>query len=508
MQRQERDELPGRLLDAGAVRWGSIPRLPADRTGPLALPLVVGMDNIFDGGPEGSSEYTWRVLLKAEGAREAVTEDPQQADREERQRQLSEELDRLQEMHRASEGNKILSRNQSLATSYHVFLGNHRELKGFLDHIAAPTVNAHMWAERHRYRLDYAFDEVARLLHNYVSAVFSLVEATRKFARKHYADTDLIKDYENRVKDDFDEAPLHRFLQDLRNYTLHYRLPATRAVSGFKRREDGGTDSYNSFKLNVEKLRKWNSWKARAREYIKDLGSEADLADIIEAYEPVVTDFHGWFSDRINAEHAEALNELFDLETRMKKVEREWRISWGDREVVGREAPPESNRVPLGEVYSEEAGSDFATIDDLISTLYASVSFPHGGLPNLDRFRSLFLRDALVLHVESNDTYLSNIGEYIRDFHVALNEGKKTAVTETEVARRAFPLGDVAHVLSFHEEHYIEDGERKSKQGLYDLHLVKAGDRWAITSVHLCHGYGVKLVRSSGQPTDQSATQR
>ncbi len=462
----------------------------------------------FDDGPTGAVEYTRCILLKAEGAREAVTEHPQQADREVRQRQLSEELGRLREIHRASEGNKILIRRQSLAASYRVFLGNHRELRGFLDHISTPAVNAPMLSERHRYRLDYAFDEVARRLHNYVSAVFSLVEATRKFGRKHYSDTDFIKDFDERVQRDFGEAPLHRFLQDLRNYTLHNRLPATKAVSGFTRCEDGETDFYSSFKLNVEKLRKWNGWKARAREYIKALGSEADLADIIDAYEPVVTGFHKWFSDRENEEHAEVIKDLFDLERQMQKVEREWRISWDDPEVVDRETPPESNRVPLDEAYSEDVGSDFATIDNLISTLYTSVSFPPGGLPNLDRFRSLFFPDAQFIQVEPSGSYLSNVGEYIRDFHVALNEGKITAVTETEVARHAFPLGDVAHVLSFHKEHSIEDGEEKYQQGLYDLHLVNTGSRWAVTSMHLCHGYGVELMRSLGQPTDQSATQR
>lgn len=190
-----------------ALRGGRVgeghPRPVAGLTGPLAWLLVGSTGNVFNGGrPEGGSEYDWHVLLKAEGAHEAVTEDPQQADREVRQQRLSEELDRLRDMQEASEGSKILARNHALAASYRVFRGNHRELRGFLDHIAAPTVDAHMWAERHRYRLDYAFDEVARLLHNYVSAVFSLVEATRRFRRKYYADSDFIEEYDKWIKED------------------------------------------------------------------------------------------------------------------------------------------------------------------------------------------------------------------------------------------------------------------------------------------------------------------
>ena len=79
---------------------------------------------------------------------------------------------------------------------------------------------------RHRYRLDYGQREVVRLLHDYVAAAFSLVDATRVFVNEHYTDTGLLRVYNDRLKRDFSEAPLHRFLQDLRNYTLRYRLPA------------------------------------------------------------------------------------------------------------------------------------------------------------------------------------------------------------------------------------------------------------------------------------------
>jgi hypothetical protein len=72
-----------------------------------------------------------------------VKEDPQEAERKERQRQLGEELERLQEEHQASEGAKILMRARAFGRSYRVFQGNRAELKGFLDHIAAPMVNVH-----------------------------------------------------------------------------------------------------------------------------------------------------------------------------------------------------------------------------------------------------------------------------------------------------------------------------------------------------------------------------
>ena len=118
--------------------------------------------------------------------RQIVTQDSQGASSEERERQWGEELRRLREMCEFSQGNKILGRTYSHATSYRLFQRNHVELRNILNHMATPLVNAHMWDERHRYRIDYAQDEVARLLHNYVSAVMSLVASSRNFVNKYY----------------------------------------------------------------------------------------------------------------------------------------------------------------------------------------------------------------------------------------------------------------------------------------------------------------------------------
>jgi len=425
-----------------------------------------------------------------------LSEEPRSNDREQ---ELRDEYMRLWEARDASEGHRVLSRSLSLTNSLDVFRGNHAELKRFLNHVATPSVMAHMWAEAHPYRLDYAQREAARLLHNYVAAAFSLVDSTRRFVEKHYAGTRLLKEYETRVKKDFAEAPLHRFLQRLRNHTLHHRLPPTKAMTKFKRRDDGGMDFDNGFWLNVERMRGWGDWTGKAREYLESLGEEAKLDDIIDAYEPVVVGFHRWLSDRIREEHAAAIEDTFELERRMRAADE---MSHGDGGPNrGRPEPPEdSERGLILDSLAGPAGradrDALATPDDVIVSLYESLTFPHGGLPDLDRFRSLFLPNAQLVEVEHDDTYLTDVGGYIRDYHRALNEGSITAVSEHETTRRSHPLGDVAHVLSFHETRYVEDGEEKRSRGMYDLHMVKARERWAITGMHLCAGYGARLERS------------
>jgi hypothetical protein len=233
----------------------------------------------------------------------------------------------------------------------------------------------------------------------------------------------------------------------------------------------------------VNTLKEWDGWKAKARAYLETLGSEADLRNIIDDYEPVVTNFQEWLSERIVEEHSEAVRDLYDLEARMNQVERDWRISRGDSQVLQEETPHESSREPLVETSSKSDTSDFATIDDLIATFYESTSFPLGGVPNLDRFRSLFVSNAQLVKVETDRSYQWTLDGYIGDFHATLAEGSTLAVSEMEVGRRINKYGKIAHVVSTSMVHSIESERTRHARGFHSLHLVEDGGRWFITSM-------------------------
>ena len=445
-------------------------------------------------GNPPSRKYTWwRTVSTSDQEERAFSEGTEKHDRE---RDLRDEFFRLWEARDASEGHRVLSRRLSLSNALDVFRGNHAELKRFLGHVAQPSVMAHMWNQSHPYRLDYAQREAARLLHNYVAAAFSLVDSTRVFVEEHYAGTRLMEEYRARVRAEFADAPLHRFLQQLRNYTLHYRQPPMRAVHSFKRREDGGDDIDNGFWLNVERLREWDDWTGRAREYLDSLGETVKLDAIIDAYEPVVVGFHGWLQDRILEEHAAAIEETFELERLMKEAERRAYGDEADDQPVQPARP--GQRLILDSLLGPARRLDrdaFDDPEDLVAAIYECLSYPHGGVPDLDRFRSLFIPKAHIVEVERDGTYLTDVDRYIGDLHRSLVEGSITAVSEHETARRYFPSGDVAHALSFHETRYIKNGEEKRERGMYDVHMAKGGGRWAITGMHLCHGYAPRPQR-------------
>lgn len=138
---------------------------------------------------------------------------------------------------------------------------------------------------------------------------------------KNYAGTALLDEYRASILNTFDEAPLHRFVQGLRVYTLHRRLPAMRVVM---RRDDGGTDLDNYFELYVDELRKWKKWHSAAKRYLVNVDEKVRLSSIIDAYTPVVADFHEWLAGRMGEEHAATLEERQTNWQRPLRQTRHW----------------------------------------------------------------------------------------------------------------------------------------------------------------------------------------
>lgn len=126
----------------------------------------------------------------------------------------------------ACEGFRIMYEVRAFRTSYDIFIGNYGELKRALKTAQDPQVWPHLWDARRRERLLRFNKEIARLLHNYVAAVKSLVEHTRNAIREKYANTRFFAEYQDRITRDFANDPLIQFVQDLRNYMLRKNLHA------------------------------------------------------------------------------------------------------------------------------------------------------------------------------------------------------------------------------------------------------------------------------------------
>jgi hypothetical protein len=129
--------------------------------------------------------------------------------------------------------------------------------------------------------------------------------------------------------------------------------------------------------------------------------------------------------------------------------------------------------------------SDGASIDAIITAMYASISGPAGEERDWKRFRSLFIPEArleaviwrgeanISLRVFSVDEYIRVAGEYL----------KKNGFYEKEIARRSDEFGAIAQVFSTYEAFSAADSPVPLKRGINSVQLFHDGQRWWIVSI-------------------------
>jgi hypothetical protein len=123
--------------------------------------------------------------------------------------------------------------------------------------------------------------------------------------------------------------------------------------------------------------------------------------------------------------------------------------------------------------------SEFATIDGLMTALYASISGPPGGR-DFELSRRIYHPDVRLVRTrldkEGRPVAFSFSGEEYEANARALLEGLPFYEVETE--RRVVRFGNVAQVFSAYEARTAPEGGGLIKRGMNLAHLFNDGTRW------------------------------
>lgn len=188
------------------------------------------------------------------------------------------ELIALVDEYRVSPAGRLGQTLDSLQRSYNVFAGNRQDLETWLERFETDTDFA-LGLMQDGGRIGEFLRWLDRPLHNYIASVRTLVDHSRRIAPKTLGtDTPQLEQYEQRVKDDFD-APLPQFVYRLRNYVLHYELPATGGHFSF----DGAEGETHRIFFNADDLLDWNGWTQPAREFIQHAGEQIELHETMRS---------------------------------------------------------------------------------------------------------------------------------------------------------------------------------------------------------------------------------
>jgi hypothetical protein len=115
------------------------------------------------------------------------------------------------------------------------------------------------------------------------------------------------------VKKTFTE-PEVAFVQDLRDYTVHYALPPVVANFSWRRGEEARSEIF----LDRDALVAWDGWSASGRGFLKAENDAIDLRAVVDSYSSVVTAFYEWFLAAVKEHHASDMTEMNALIDEMR----------------------------------------------------------------------------------------------------------------------------------------------------------------------------------------------
>jgi hypothetical protein len=234
-------------------------------------------------------------------------------ERDRQRRQLGGELREIDREIEASEGYRLRNRMNLLEKSYFVFDANYLNLRHVLDEFEQPMVFLKLWEERTRDRFDLFIDDVIRLFHNYLAGGTTLLDHIDTLRDGLYGDSDFADEYQARWEEQIGAPALPQFMEDLLVFMLHEGLPFALAELNFGRM-GSGVEVNSAIRLDVEKLREWEHWSEKGREYLDTLEGKVKLADVVGEYATIVSRFYQWFVLRQSELHREVLGELEALE--------------------------------------------------------------------------------------------------------------------------------------------------------------------------------------------------
>ena len=158
---------------------------------------------------------------------------------------------------------------------------------------------------RNRDGLDEYLSEIERLTHNFVAGAASLRDHTRRIMRS-YEGTAIKDSYNAKVAELFGASG--QMVLELRNYILHYALPAS-AASTTWRRDPPEYRSYVS--LDRDSLLRYDGWSSAVKAHLRGMSDErVDLRLVVEGYYEAVNAFYEWLDRELREHNAAELAEF------------------------------------------------------------------------------------------------------------------------------------------------------------------------------------------------------
>lgn len=200
-----------------------------------------------------------------------------------------------------------------LNTNHYVVFENFRELRRFLEQTESPDAFVHLWSAGKKAQLEQAMSEVTRLLLNFITSASARTSSSRRMIRRRYKGHPFLDLYQRVVDIRIKSKPVVGFVEDLRNYSLHYALPFAGAHWRYEQDQDTQVSSSKQyFALDKNNLLSGNfGWSEKSAPFLQETDNEIIIRDFATEYFVLVHNFQSWLEKEIHDQHQEELEWLY-----------------------------------------------------------------------------------------------------------------------------------------------------------------------------------------------------
>jgi hypothetical protein len=220
---------------------------------------------------------------------------------------------------------------RELHTNHYVVVRNFRELHQFLQMAQSPEAFPGLWAAGKRTELEQPMSEVTRLLLNFITAAAARTNSSRRMIKRRYKGQPFLDLYQQVVDHRIKGKPVVGFVEDLRNYSLHYALPLAGAYWRYE--QDPHTEASThtqSFTLRKEGLLssgfEWSETKGQP--YLTQADENIHIQDFAVEYFVIIHNFQAWIEQTLHERHRNELEWLYNSSAEIKAALDKMRESW------------------------------------------------------------------------------------------------------------------------------------------------------------------------------------
>jgi hypothetical protein len=214
---------------------------------------------------------------------------------------------------------EIISEIGFIKWSFKIFHGNYIELIKLLKVIEDRPESIKLWDVKKRRELYRVFEEIGRLLFNYLAAALMLIDHTRRHVDKMYKDAKYSafkEEYKKEVRERFEDNDNHQIAKGLRNYIQHRKLPTI----GSRIIYTPETGLNKIFRIPMDSLLEWDGWSHLARKKLRAMGENFRISKFVEEYFHQVETFYKWLGERQVEMHREDIERLNRIKQEAKKA--------------------------------------------------------------------------------------------------------------------------------------------------------------------------------------------